>query len=107
MNALEIWIAIVGMTLVTLLTRTLVLIFGDRLPLPERLQHGLRFAPACALAALIAPELLADQGTVLVSMSNAKLVGGSIAIAVMLATRSMLATMTIGMAAYMTVRHLG
>jgi len=107
MNALEIWIAIVGMTLVTLLTRTLVLIFGDRLPLPERLQHGLRFAPACALAALIAPELLADQGTVLVSMSNAKLVGGSIATAVMLATRSMLATMTIGMAAYMTVRHLG
>jgi branched-subunit amino acid transport protein len=107
MNALEIWIAIVGMTLVTLLTRTLVLIFGDRLPLPERLQHALRFAPACALAALIAPELLADQGTVLVSMSNAKLVGGSIAIAVMLATRSMLATMTIGMAAYMTVRHLG
>jgi len=107
MNALEIWIAIVGMTLVTLLTRTLVLIFGDRLPLPERLQHGLRFAPACALAALIAPELLAYQGTVLVSMSNAKLVGGSIAIAVMLATRSMLATMTIGMAAYMTVQHLG
>ena len=107
MNALEIWIAIVGMTLVTLLTRTLVLIFGDRLSLPERLQHGLRFAPACALAALIAPELLAYQGTVLVSMSNAKLVGGSIAIAVMLATRSMLATMTIGMAAYMTVRHLG
>jgi branched-subunit amino acid transport protein len=107
MNALEIWIAIVGMTLVTLLTRTLVLIFGDRLPLPERLQHALRFAPACALAALIAPELLADQGTLLVSMSNAKLVGGSIAIAVMLATRSMLATMTIGMAAYMTVRHLG
>ena len=107
MNTLEIWIAIVGMTLVTLLTRTLVLIFGDRLPLPERLQHALRFAPACALAALIAPELLTDQGTVLVSMSNAKLVGGSIAIAVMLATRSMLATMTIGMAAYMTVRHLG
>jgi branched-subunit amino acid transport protein len=107
MNALEIWIAIVGMTLVTLLTRTLVLIFGDRLPLPVRLQHALRFAPACALAALIAPELLAYQGTVLVSMSNAKLVGGSIAIAVMLATRSMLATMTIGMAAYMTVRHLG
>jgi branched-subunit amino acid transport protein len=107
MNALEIWIAIVGMTLVTLLTRTLVLIFGDRLPLPERLQHALRFAPACALAALIAPELLADQGTVLVSMSNAKLVGGSIAIAVMLVTRSMLATMTIGMAAYMTVRNLG
>ena len=107
MNAVEIWLAIAGMTVVTIATRTLMLAFGDRIPLPERVQHALRFAPACALAALIAPELLTDQGAVAISFANAKLVAGTLAIAVMLATRSMVATMTLGMAAYLALRHFG
>jgi len=70
-------------------------------------QHALRFAPACALTALIAPELLTEQGAWAISLANAKLVGGAIAIAVMLATRSMLATMGVGMAVFLALRHFG
>lgn len=107
MSALEIWITIVAMTVITVATRTAMLVFGDRIPLPERVQHALRFAPACALTALIAPELLTEQGAWAISLANAKLIGGAIAIAVMLATRSMLATMGLGMAAYLAMRHFG
>jgi branched-subunit amino acid transport protein len=106
-SAVEIWVTIVLMTAVTVATRTVMLVFGDRIPLPERVQHALRFAPACALTALIAPELLTEQGAWAISLANAKLIAGAIAIAVMLATRSMLATMGLGMAAYLALRHFG
>jgi len=105
MSSTEIWLSIVAMTIITLATRTVMLVFGDRIPLPERVQHALRFAPVCALTALIAPELLTEQGAWAISLANAKLVGGAIAVAVMLATRSMMATMGIGMAAYLALRH--
>lgn len=107
MSAAEVWITIVLMTAVTVATRTVMLVFGDRIPLPERVQHALRFAPACALTALIAPELLTEQGAWAISLANAKLIAGAIAIAVMLSTRSMIATMGIGMAAYLALRHFG
>jgi branched-subunit amino acid transport protein len=107
MSSTEIWLSIVAMTIITLATRTVMLVFGDRIPLPERVQHALRFAPVCALTALIAPELLTEQGAWAISLANAKLVGGAIAVAVMLATRSMIATMGIGMAAYLALRHFG
>jgi branched-subunit amino acid transport protein len=107
MSAAEVWITIVLMTVVTVATRTVMLAFGDRIPLPERVQHALRFAPACALTALIAPELLTEQGAWAISLANAKLAAGAVAIAVMLATRSMLATMGLGMAAYLALRHFG
>ena len=107
MSAVEVWITIVAMTVITVATRTVMLVFGDRIPLPERVQHALRFAPACALTALIAPELLTQDGVWAISLANAKFGGGVVAIAVMLATRSMMATMGIGMAAYFVVRHFG
>ena len=107
MSAAEVWITIVLMTVVTVATRTVMLVFGDRIPLPERVQHALRFAPACALTALIAPELLTEQGAWAISLANAKLIAGAIAIAVMLSTRSLIATMGIGMAAYLALRHFG
>jgi branched-subunit amino acid transport protein len=107
MSAVEVWVTVVLMTVVTVATRTVMIVFGDRIPLPERVQHALRFAPACALTALIAPELLTEQGAWAISLANAKLIGGAIAIAVMLATRSMLATMGLGMAAYLAMLHFG
>jgi branched-subunit amino acid transport protein len=107
MSAVEIWITIAGMMLVTLATRTVMLVFGDRIPLPQRVQHVLRFAPACALSALIAPALLTEQGAWAISLANAKFVAGTVAVLVMLATRSMMATMVIGMAAFAALRLLG
>lgn len=62
MSALEIWLVIASMTVVTIVTRSLFLIVGDKVALPTRLQHALRFAPAAALIAIVLPDLLWNQG---------------------------------------------
>lgn len=107
MSAWEIWIVIVGLTAVTIATRSFFLVLGDHVPLPPRVQHALRYAPACALAALVAPEVLFGETGQLVAPTDPKLVAALVAVAAMLATRSMLATMLIGMAAYTGLRLLG
>jgi branched-subunit amino acid transport protein len=104
MNDVTIWIIIIGLTLVTLVTRSIFLVLGDRFPLPERVQHGLRYAPACALVALITPELFLIQGALDASFGNPKLIAGLAAVATMLASRSMIATMVIGMAVFTLLR---
>jgi branched-subunit amino acid transport protein len=106
MSSLEIWLAIVGLTLVTVVTRCLFLAFGDRVALPERVQHALRYAPACALVALIAPELLLHQGALAATPDNAKLVAGVVAAVAILVTRSVIATMVLGFLVFTTLRCL-
>lgn len=107
MTDVQIWVTIVGVALLTILTRSSFLLLGDRAALPEKLQRGLRYAPVCALVALITPELFVAQGAIDLSASNAKLVGGLAAAAVMLMTRSMLAAIVVGMAAFTALRLLG
>lgn len=101
---LTIWIIIIGLTAVTIVTRSVFLVLGDRFPLPERVQHALRYAPVCALVALVTPELFLTHGALDVAFGNPRLVAGIAAIATMLASRSMIATMVIGMLAFTLLR---
>jgi len=78
---------------------------GDYVPLPERVQHGLRYAPVCALVALVTPELFVTQGAFDLSITNPKLVGGLAAAAITLTTRSMIAAMAIGMLVFTVIRY--
>ena len=105
MSSVEIWLVIIGLTLITILMRSSFLMLGDHIPLPERVQHGLRYAPVCALVALITPELFLTQGGFDLSMTNPKLMGGVAAAVVSLTTRSMLAAMAIGMLAFTLIRY--
>jgi branched-subunit amino acid transport protein len=106
MNALEIWLTIAGLALATVVTRNFFLVLGDRVPLPERVQHALRYAPACALTALVAPELLTHHGAWAISPGNDKLVAGLAALAVGTGTRSLAATMLVGLGSFMLLRQL-
>ena len=45
MSHLETWIAILGMTVITVLSRALFLMAGERVTVPDRLQRALRYAP--------------------------------------------------------------
>ena len=104
MSALEIWALIIGLTLITQLMRSTFLLFGDRFRLPERVQHGLRYAPVCALIALITPELFVLQGALDISASNPKLIAGIVAALSTLILRSMIATIAIGMVVFTVFR---
>ena len=106
MSHFEIWLVIIGLTLVTILMRSSFLMLGDHFPLPERVQHGLRYAPVCALVALVTPELFLTQGAFDLSMSNPKMIAGLAAAVITLSTRSMMAAMAIGMLVFTVMRLL-
>ena len=53
-----VWLAILGVTLATFLARSTVLLVGEHLRLPPVVESALRYAPACALAGIIASDLL-------------------------------------------------
>lgn len=106
MSDISIWVIIVGLTAVTVVTRSAFLVLGERFKLPERVQHGLRYAPACALVALIAPEIALANGSLALAFGNPKLVAGLAAGALMVWTRSMIAAMAVGMLAFTALRLL-
>ncbi len=107
MSALEIWLVIFGMTMVTVLTRSLFLAMGNRMTLPTRLQHALRFAPAAALIAIVLPDLLWNHGHFDASWTNPRLMAGIVATVFYVVTRRMLGMVVVGMAVFTVLRLWG
>jgi len=95
-----VWLAILGVTLATFITRSSPLLLGARLRIPPLAEAALRFAPACALAAIIAPDLLLENGQVNLSLDNARLISGCIASAIFVYFRSISGTIIGGMLVY-------
>ncbi len=106
MSHWQIWIALVGMAVVTIVTRALFLMAGEHVSLPDRLQRALRYAPAAALAAIILPDLMTWQGHFTVGLENYKLIAGVAAGLFYLVTRKMLGMIAVGMAVYTALRLL-
>ena len=95
---------VVGMTAVTVLSRNLFLLPRKPMPLPTRLKIALRFAPAAALAAVMAPELLllTPLGPPWVKLGAAVIAAGYF-----FARRGILGTIVSGMAAYWVLAWIG
>lgn len=72
-------------------------------PLPKR---ALGLLPAAALAALVAPEIFYQQGTLDVSLGNERLLAGAVAALVAWRTKSALLTVVCGMAALYLFRYV-
>jgi branched-subunit amino acid transport protein len=73
LNAFEGVVAVVGLALITVLTRGFFL-FPDRdLPIPAWLQQGLRYTPLAALAAVVAPEVVMSHGELIDTWRDARL----------------------------------
>ena len=105
MSDWEIWATIVALALSTLLTRSGFWLVGHKVTIPPRIQGMLRYAPACALAAIIGPDLLLDTGgEVHLELSNPKLLAGMASIAFYLWRRNMLQTIVFGMLTFTLLR---
>ena len=101
----EIWIIIGVLALATAATRSSFWLIGQHITIPPRVQEMLRYAPACALAAIVAPDLiLAANGQPVLDLSNLKLVSGIVATIYYLLRRNMLQTIVFGMAFYTALR---
>lgn len=101
---------IVGMAVVTVVTRSFFFISSRSWTLPRWAQRGLPYAPIAALAAVIAPELLMTQGHLITSWQDARLFGAAAGTAFYFwqrgAGQAVLGTIIIGMLVYLPL-HIG
>ena len=98
MSEMDIWAVIAVLAVATAASRSSFWLVGHHITIPKRVQQVLRYAPACALAAIIAPDLLLDGGSRLhLGLSNPKLLAGLAAVLFYLARRHMLQTIVFGM----------
>ncbi|HVK93388.1 MAG TPA: AzlD domain-containing protein [Noviherbaspirillum sp.] len=104
MNAFDTWLTIVLLTLATILTRSSFFFLGHAVKLTPKVQHALRYAPAAALAAIVAPDLVMAEGALHLTLTNPKLVAGLGATVFFLTTRHLLWTIVFGMALYSLLR---
>ncbi|HEY8607446.1 MAG TPA: AzlD domain-containing protein [Noviherbaspirillum sp.] len=104
MGAVDTWLTILLLTAATLVTRCTIFLLGHAVKMPPRVQHALRYAPAAALAAIVAPDLVLVDGGLHLSVMNPKLMAGLGATAFFLATRHLLGTIIAGMALYTLLR---
>ena len=99
-------IAILGLALITLATRAFFMIPDKEVPMPEWLKRGLKYAPLAALAAVIAPELVMDQGALIGSLADARLPAAVVAVLYFFWRRDIMGTIALGMLVYLPL-HIG
>ena len=92
--------------LATWLIRLSFIAVEGRLQLPWWFRTALQFVPAAMLSALIAPDLLMQDGQLYLSPLNSRLVAGIAAVAIAAWTRSVGWTIAGGMATLLALEAL-
>ncbi|MDO9198428.1 AzlD domain-containing protein [Rhodoferax sp.] len=101
---------IIGLTIVTVITRSLFFISSKPWTLPHWAQRGLQYAPIAALAAVIVPEMVMTQGQFISTWQDARLFAVAAGAGWFFwrkgAGQAVLGTIVAGMAVYLPL-HLG
>ena len=97
---------IIGMTLVTLVTRCFFLFSSKTWTLPCWAQRGLHYAPIAALSAVIVPEMVMTQGQLIATWQDARIFAVLAGLAWYYWRRDLLGTIIVGMAVYLPL-HVG
>jgi len=100
------WALIAGAALVAFLSRAIFIVPGSHLRLPAIAERALRYAPAAALMAIVAPDLALVQGALSISIENPKMIAGLVAFGLAAGTRSILLTLIGGMLVLAAARLL-
>jgi branched-subunit amino acid transport protein len=103
---LEPFIAVAGLAVITVVSRSFFMIPERELPLPDWLKRGLKYAPLAALTAVIAPEILITRGELIDTLMDARLPAVLCASAYYFWQRGILGTIVVGMAVYLPL-HIG
>ena len=94
-------LAILGLAVITLVTRSFFMLPERELPLPDWLKRGLEYAPLAALTAVIAPEILMTHGALISTWQDARWPATLCATAYYFWRRDILGTIAVGMAVYL------
>lgn len=98
------WLTFILAGLATTLPRASFIVLGNRVRLPSVVQRALRYAPAAALAAIVAPDVLVVGGDV--APFNPKLAGIGAALAAVLLSRNPWLPFVAGMTVLLGLRAL-
>ncbi len=90
-------ITLLGLAVITIVTRGFFLIPKREVPLPAWFHQGLRYAPLAALVAVIVPDVLLRDGVMINTLQDARLVATVVAVAFYYWRRSMLGTIVVGL----------
>jgi branched chain amino acid efflux pump len=104
MSSTQALIAILGMTVITIVTRGFFLLSEREWPMPVWLTRGLRYAPLAALAAIIAPEVLLTDGSLVETWRDPEVLAVAAGTAYFWWQRGILGTIVVGTAVMLTAR---
>jgi branched-subunit amino acid transport protein len=94
---MTLWLTILAIGLLTYATRLSFILLLGKMEMPSFLQRTLRFVPVAVLSAIIFPALFLPQGTFNLSLGNARLLAGILAVIVAWRTKNALLTIGVGM----------
>ena len=96
---MNIWLVMLIGGMITFAIRfSLIYLFG-KIEVPETLRKSLHYVPPAVLSAIIFPELFFHDGALNLSLANARLLAGLIAIVVAWFSKNTLMTILVGIAA--------
>src|SRR4051812_23852372 len=75
MGTLDTLLAILGLSAITLLCRSLFMLPEDEVPIPRWLREGLRYAPVAALMSVSVPEVVMTQGHLIETWRDPRVFG--------------------------------
>lgn len=104
MDGWEGFIAVIGLTVITVVTRGFFFISEREVPIPNWLRQGLRYAPLAALAAVVVPEIVMLQGRLIATVLDARLYAALAAAAWFWWRRDILGTIVVGMLVLLPLR---
>ncbi len=93
----QLWLAIVGMGVITYSIRLSLILLSGRVQLSDSIQQALRFVPPAVLSAIIATEMFIPGGSFNFSLGNFRLIAGLVAILVAWKSKNVLVTIIAGM----------
>lgn len=99
MSLLSVWLAMLGIGVITLGLRSSFLVLPERIGLPPLLRRALRFVPAAVLTAIYAPELLIQSPAGSAFGGHERILAGMVAILVAWRLRRTFLTIAAGMIA--------
>jgi branched-subunit amino acid transport protein len=99
-------VTILGLAVVTVITRSFFFISSKPWALPAWAQRGLHYAPIAALSAVIVPEIVMTQGHFIATWQDARVFAALAGTAWFFWHRGVLGTIVAGMAVYLPL-HIG
>ena len=104
MSVWEAVLGILGMAVITMVTRSFFMIPDREIPLPQWVRDGLRYAPLAALAAVIVPEIVMTNGELIHTWKDARLYAAAVGTAYFFWKRGILGTIVSGTVVMLALR---